>query len=421
MDAFDDVFDNMDNLMDMEALMMAEMLRAEEAQSIFDEPVADAPVIPEVINILNEDVRDAFIEDVLSVGYESEWFTKPAVPTVTLDGTSSGIAFHEEQLMNMLEASPQVIMFTSNFGKVIYPGYTPPTPVKKRKKDVVRRRKVQGDGSSFNSQISCFVARRDYTRPWTDQDGVVHQPEMTPDGLYYVIPTNAPRFEYKIFRNGRLQLPGATLTTFDEGMAGAKLVQLTIWEAIGNKLVQPMVTSMSSVMINFKFIIKLRPRHLVDMKALRDVLELDQYKRGDVRVNLVKYSRQKANLSAEMIVAGYPGVTRTNIYLRGRINIIGVKIPTVATKIFDFLHNIFSTHAALTRREGGVCCVPISHNVRPATDPVAYARMIFENPVHPISADDDRAIAAFIDDVVEEYTREVDLAWQSIGGSTAVW
>lgn len=445
MDGFDDVFDN------MEELMMAEMLRAENDPVVFDEPPEPepepvrrapgrknrgAPPDPqeppqEVINILDLDVREAFIQDVKSVGYSAEWFTKPQVPTVTLDGTSSGILFHEEHLISELEATPRVIMFTCNFGKVIYPGYVPPTPAKKRKKKVARRRKVQGDGSSFNSQISCFVCRLDYTQPWTDADGNVHQPEMTPDGLYYVIPTNAPRFEYKIFRNGRLQLPGATLTTFDEGIAGAKIIQKIVWEAIGNRLVEPIVTSMASVMINFKFQVKLRHRYIIDLKALSMVLMREcKRKTYGVSVNLVKYSRQKPNLSAEIIVDGIPGVTRTNIYLRGRVNIIGVKIPSVASRIFDFLHMIFSmtNEPALTRREGGICYVPMIRNLRAPMDPVKYADLLLsgtdeytegytEGYTAGYGETDPTALVDFLEEAAREQEQEIANYWQELSAA----
>lgn len=423
MDAFDDIFNN------MEALMEAELLRAENDHIPDAEPTENTrpvhvePDIVEVINILDKDVQEAFIQDVLSVGYSAEWFTKPAVPTVTLDGTSSGILFHEEQLISFLEASPRVLMFTCNFGKVIYPGYTPPIPAKKRKKEVTRRRKVQGDGSSFNSQISCFVARIDYTQPWAGNDGIVHHPKMTPDGLYYIIPTDAPHFEYKIFRNGRLQLPGATLTTFDEGIAGAKLVQRTIWEAIGNYDVEPVVTSISSVMINFKFVIKLRPRYIADLAAIRSVLMKEcKRKTYGVSVNLVKYSRQKQNLSAEIFVDGTPGVTRVNIYLRGKVNIIGVKIPAVAAKIFDFLHMIFATtnEPALTRREGGVCYIPMTGNLRPRMDPVNYANFLFnEQPIN-ISDSENIVLGEFLTTAANDQDREIAENWQRLSALLSV-
>lgn len=348
----------------------AEMNAMAEEMMQLAPPVVDInakPVMIEVVefdpanNILDPDVREEFKHE--CVFEETDIFSRPISTTNTMEGYLSNVSFHERDLIEELVPDEDFVIYKCNYGKLKYEGYTEPVRQRKtnrgRKKKPKKKkhRKKQGNGGDFNSQVTVVIRSSLASAP---VDGIV--------------PYGTKVYKFKVFRTGKLQLPGVHQHLIDDVVACTKKIvqilnfHLHAGEENTAKLTN--IININPVMKNYKFIVKLPPGHIIDMEALRRILfktktydpsmvELLNGLLGSENVPIkdefegmpkhpsifmLKYNRQDTKLSIKFSTPIYKKPkkkTRINIFMRGKINILGAFYSSVTHQICEFLHWVF--------------------------------------------------------------------------------
>lgn len=371
----DDQLARDDNILDDDYDQLIDDIRAIEA------PAMIHPVIPrEMIevsafdpnhNILNPDVRDRFRDE--RIFEETALFTAPISTTNTMEGYLSNVDFHERDLIIELIPDERVVMYRCNYGQSVYDGYTDPASAhktnrgRKKKNKNKKPRKKQGDGGSFNSQVT-FVVRSMSTPEPVYNDGTSGS---HPHGCY-LIPHGTPVYKFKIFRTGKLQLPGAHQHLMGDVVDCAKTIanilnfHLHAGESNPSRLCN--VININPVMKNYKFVTKLPPVHIIDIGGLKRVLHnkrflADPEAPPHPAIFMMKYTRQDTKLSIKFSTPIYrkpKKKTQINIFMRGKINILGAFDADVTRQICDYLHWIFTKYAdQVIVHEGGIEPTPL--------------------------------------------------------------
>jgi hypothetical protein len=272
-------------------------------------PVAETPVEPpatptrdELINVMNESVKKQLEAE--KIFDRLELFTDPLPTTYTMEGFASHLQFHEETIMCRLEPDANVVEFRSNYGRKTYAWYyaTPKVKTPRVKAKQGKERKKQGDGSEFNSQMT-FIVRQEIIQPalrWS-QD----------------IPPDPPIYKFKVFRTGRIQIPGVTPGDICKVIDKTRCVTAILAAAVG---VESELVSMNAVMKNYKFQLVLERGQLINLPRLVELLS------GAPRAHMFVHSREynKLSLKYKTPIASKPEkLTRIHIFLSGKIDVLG--------------------------------------------------------------------------------------------------
>jgi len=287
-------------------------------------------------NILVHVIREEFKREI--VFDNCDLFTNPQPTTLTIDGFLTNVRMHENELINVLEPTPTIVVLDCNFGTKIYPGYTPPVKVKntnRGRKRIIKpksTRKVQGSGRCFNSQLTFETLRS------------------------VVSKTGATTYKFKLFRNGRLQLPGAKPEIVEDIIEKAYLIVDVMNHSlhdgeldIGKKT---NISNMNTVMKNYKFYTLLAKNQLIDLGALKKILlqhKILEQPDSPPRPPIidVKYTGEDTNVSVifSTPTAKKPSkYVRVNIYMSGKINILGSYYDLVTKQMCEYLYYIFKKH-----------------------------------------------------------------------------
>lgn len=154
----------------------------------------------------------------LHVGVDADTmihFTEYKLSTITVDAFLTNVEFHEEDMVQWATPNKRVIRVCSNFGEVIYDKYTPPLPKvksnrgRKKKEKPKKKRQIQGSGKYMNSQAT-----------------------------FEVLSINIPNkiYKIKIFRNGRIQIPGVINDNLDDAIDVIEQARLVVIDALGMSL-----------------------------------------------------------------------------------------------------------------------------------------------------------------------------------------
>jgi hypothetical protein len=284
-------------------------------------------------NIMNFDARERFKNECI-VTDPMPLFSEIFATTNTIGGCLSNVSFHEQDLITELTPDERIVMYRCNFGKLVYEGYSETIKVRttnrgrKPKKKVVKTRKMQGMGTDFNSQITCLVLGA----------------------------TPPIRYKIKVFRTGKVQLPGVHQLHVDDAIECIqRIVQVLNFHLHPGETDPARLTrviNMNPVMKNYKFVVNLPSAHLLDLRRLR-VIFVQERKDSDAnaprhpRIFTVKYTRQDTKLSikfATPIPHKIKKKTRINIFMRGRINILGAFQFHVTEQLYRYLHWVIDTH-----------------------------------------------------------------------------
>lgn len=369
-------------------------------------------------NLLNIVVRDGFVQTRLFTPADTNihalsdnvpLFTAPQSTTNTACGMLSNVQFHERDLIQDLLPTHDFLVFHSNYGRYKYEGYDePPTHASKRAARVVRKpRKKQGEGAykgtTFNSQITIIMrstlepviycscggfydatgnarasANDDQsniagsTRASTDTTLDPHDPGAC-ERCIPRVPANAKIYKFKLFRTGKIQLPGVKQQLVGDVLSCVnKIVDLLnmslhFGETDPRALVQ--LININPTMKNYKFTInlagiaphtvpalansahtsepaadtpagaELEPSQkagpcvaqcttqlMCDLIAFRDAVLAVPPAAWPGERAYVKYDRQDTKLSVVFItpIPGNPHKkTRVSIFMRGKVNILG--------------------------------------------------------------------------------------------------
>jgi hypothetical protein len=200
-----------------------------------------------------------------------------------------------------------------------------------------RQRKLQGDGTCFNNTI----------------ESVIIPNITTPNKVYNIkcFPTT-----------GETQVPGVIMDSLEDGRTVVRHWVNYLNNALA---ISPpiLIESEGPIMLNFKFrLIRTSPRIILNLDAIASLLEsiIDGKIESPYNVREIKPPTEDLKLSVKFIVirAGRPyKKVRVNIFLRGKINILGANSFEVAHKIYDFL-----THRLKTRWTSLVFLQPVPDN-----------------------------------------------------------
>lgn len=192
--------------------------------------------------------------------------------TCTVEGLLSNVNHNESVLTDLLDCEENIVKIDSNFGHLKLESYNnapkerKSSRGRKKKPKPVKPRKVQGDGTGFNSQIS-FTVLGDVLRlkPLT-ADKHSEKAEIvtfadTP-GIYEKF---IKEYKIKIFRNGKFTIPGV----LTEDLSDVKSPLLKLCDYFERMFLDKVeIINLFSVMRNYKF-------HLAEGKI--DVKKLQHY------------------------------------------------------------------------------------------------------------------------------------------------
>jgi hypothetical protein len=250
------------------------------------------------MNILDTDVRYKFKNEIISP--ETAYLSSPKLTTATLSGGFANIKMHESDWIKDMVASKYLLLFRCNFGEVVYDKYIPPPRKEKKKKnnDKKTNRKKQGTGTEFNSQITIYVNAEHYL--YTDDD---------------IIPSSVPVFKFKIFRNGRTQLPGGDINLIDNVVSSAKNIESYLNRIFFEKETELckliMIININICMKNYKFSIALKNTQLINLERIRDLyLEYSQSKDFSYREDMPLEERLTQDIAISDII---PNGSFTNL------------------------------------------------------------------------------------------------------------
>lgn len=279
----------------------------------------------QTMNILDIENRAQFVAE--NVANETKQLSAPQLTTVTVVGAYANIKMMEEDWIKYMSTNRHILVCSCNFGRIVYDKYTPP-PRKEKAKKKKSDRKVQGNGSEFNSQITLFANAEPHL--FTDDD---------------IIPTNTPVFKFKLFRNGKIQLPGGRKEVIDNIVDATRYI-----EAYCNRIFNPSVVDLLKLikvinvnisMKNYKFIIKLGENQIVNLERLKELFT--SYKiRGETSIGVFDIipNGSLTNLSIEFNTPVYGNDDkhmRMTIEKSGKVNIKGALYIDYTTQAFDLL------------------------------------------------------------------------------------
>jgi hypothetical protein len=380
-------------------------------------------------NVLDPTIRERFKHE--TIFEPDQIFTTPISTTNTMEGYISNVKFHESELILEVLPDEDVVIYRCNYGKVIYEGYTEPVVTKltnrgrKKKTKKKKFRKKQGNGTDFNSQLTFVIRSPSVAIGPPNSAGICE------------VPSSAQVYKFKVFRTGKIQLPGVHQRDIDNVIASARLIaqilNVHLHPGVHDPACISQMINMNPVMKNYKFTVRVPPGHILDLKELGKLVA-DEKERGDGPLEdddymppshppifMWKYSRQDSKLSIQFSTPIYrkpKKETRINIFMRGRINILGAFNIEDTRRICDYLHWLFEMYPE--RVIVPECCddeeeEPLwTANITPMSEE-EYAAVMYESlhwlpSIPAISEEEYAAIMELVDEAYAEKIRADNLA-----------
>lgn len=295
----------------------------------------------EETNLLYEDILNEFKSVHLP---ETDILSEGILTTCTAQGLFENVEFHEKDLTQKLKLKYPIGEAYSNYGRVITPGYVPYEVPKlnnrgrKKKEKPKSTRKIQGDGTCFNTQIT-FSVETDFI------DITSPSKLVSSDKIKNMIKNNVERkpLKFKVFRTGKIQLPGVKQNIVDKIIIATHIIgkQLDVILKSNVKLLY-----LKPDMKNYKFVVK----NMVEPQIINFEYLLSRIKYSkfvfEPGISIISVS-QHANSTKLTIIFLTPNEkSQTDtitviIVLRGKINILGSYLTKHAQNIYAFLNYIF--------------------------------------------------------------------------------
>ncbi len=296
------------------------------------------------INFLDPNVL-AEIENLDNLPKETDFQYPTYYTTITVNGDITNVRFHEETLIKIVKPSIEVPRYWCNYGDEVHESYVPKiikTPsARGRKKKVLpeadaKPRKKQGTGECFNSQLTFFIPTGQF----------VNQPREV---LERARQNNInPYYQIKVFRPGKIQLPGMKPTQARDIIRAVDVVLKVLNEVL--KPAEPAVLEyLGTSMKNYKVLLKLQPKqklHLVRMLgmmlSLRDT-EIPSHRKDGSKITIFDaiYNRENdTNLAISFAtpVIGNPlKLVLVKIYMSSKINILGGRYMEDTKDVLQFV------------------------------------------------------------------------------------
>lgn len=385
LDLLDDSDDDMDDIYDngqiQDIKYMNDVFKGVNDIKKIDIVESEIPTKYEDYNILN---KNAQIVDLIYD--EDNIFSKPISTTITMGGLLSNVKFMEEDFIKLLEATEDIPRIHCNYGEKLHESFLKPSKDKtnnrgRRKKEKTKKqRKIQGDGSAFNSQITFHVRskidtenrkvkyyiknntgeeyketefiKEIYNDPSFKEPLVIFinkktEEEFIKSEITEIIRTEVVPKEYKwkVFRNGELQLPGAKPDRIDDIIESCKKIAKLLNSVIDEDAKKIEVMRIAPHMKNYKFFLKLVEGQIIDLNKLYKVLEDDKLNNiSNPSIFDVKYDDEETKLHIKFrtpLEKKPKKNTRVNIHMGGKINILGAFKEDITNNIILYLINMF--------------------------------------------------------------------------------
>lgn len=265
-----------------------------------------------------------------------------------LSNIDKGVAALTEQMCKSLNS--EVVAINSNYGHACWPGYehllkSPKIPLDRHTPSRGRVRKVQGDGTCFNSAVEPIL--------------VIKHPGISVDKIYKVkcFPTT-----------GETQVPGVICSDLSDGNAVLKVfVNYLNGLHVGtDPNLQITILSEQAKMLNYKFAVnRINPRILINlpalakymqslenMKAIKGCILTDDQKKVFEKWSkliLPPYTVRETKFSADDVKVSFifdsiSRGPRINIFQKGKINILGADSVESAKYIYEFFLEMFTAN-----------------------------------------------------------------------------
>lgn len=280
------------------------------------------------MNLLNREVKEKFTTEL--VGIETQHLTFPKLSTSTIYGMFANVSMHEADWVKQFDVDKYVLALRCNFGEKIYRHYAPPPRKIKKKKKGKPERKKQGTGTEFNSQLTFIM--NSAPNDFTDDD---------------IIPTNHLVFKIKVFRNGKIQLPGNYLHHVDQIVHCTRHIESLINNRfnVGQSDISKLahIMSINICMKNYKFEIKHQDKQTIDLVKLAAAFDDKRLLRQSNiphHINEVAPNTARANLSVLFKTPTYSDVNKTlrlTIEKSGKVNIKGGLYVEYSANVFALL------------------------------------------------------------------------------------
>lgn len=258
-------------------------------------------------NLLNDEARARINEELKIPALEH--VTAPKIFIITLDGFISGVRFNEMKHMRSLTPTIDIPIIKSNGGEMVHPLYYVNQHIKKTRRG--RNKKILPPKScnSLKSQIT-FKARR--PEPERSHEVIVH----------------------KLFRSGNIQISGLTYDDIDMCKVMVdRIIALIRDTCLVEEDCEPELTSLCSIMENYKFNIILKPREALNLMQLKKELQRNAHlidtinsTGEDVRLLYISYDYSLAAMRLVMICPTAPKKKKTlitNVFSTGKVNVLG--------------------------------------------------------------------------------------------------
>lgn len=403
---------------DTETLHMTELVKNMEVPPIAEiarpVPVEIREFDPDN-NVLHFAQREKFKNGVIFEN--SAIFTDPISTTNTMGGFLSNVKFHENELIHELIPDDHFVLAKCNYDKIIYEGYREPVKVKKtnrgrkKKLKVKKKRKVQGNGTDFNSQITFFIRSMADTR--SDP-----------------VPADAKIYKFKAFRTGTIQLPGVHQHCIDDIIECVrKLVEVLNFhfhpgETDRSKMTN--IVNINPVMKNYKFVIKMPPMHILDLDAFNKLILKERSAAHPDKPKILApvYNREASKLAIIFKTPIYRKpvkMTRVNIFMRGKVNILGAFDVDITAQICNYLGDLLLTHYdELIVMEGGFINIKLVNNILPL-DPLDEKKIVHSvvnwlPDLPPLTDMEVEGIFSMIDAVFDDHMRDFNETLERILG-----
>jgi hypothetical protein len=316
-----------------------------EASESEEKPVF--PVYSE--SLITEKNREQFMYEVITP--ENMYFTEPQPTMMTMEGYITNILFKEEEAIAAIKAdkefylSKDIIIYRCNFGEEIYEGYTEP-PVKvrtnrgrKAKDKKSSTRKKQGKGTELSTQLSCFVVSR-------NEPCIIDTAETK-------VPSSANVYKFKVFRNGKIQLPGSLPKNIND-IYDCINILIPKLQRLSNNGAESTITSLGHVLKNYKFAMKLTHGEIFNHRKLKEVLLAEKARRPNF-IHVVECSEHKSKTKVKFYTPRENDPNKTvvfNIFMKGKINILGAYDVNQLRDICIYLQKLLINTPGLIIYEG---------------------------------------------------------------------
>jgi hypothetical protein len=314
-------------------------------------PVARVPEFDERFDLSDMNNREEFTNEVI-FGPELTLFSGLTPTTITVNGNFTNVAFNEEELINRLTTDEEILACKSNFGKMFYTEYEPPTKSKKtnrgrkKKEKKVKIRKSQGTGDEMNSQVTFIIKSTTVN---------------TENGK---VPSNAKVYKFKVFRTGKLQLPGVRPADINDVLDCAKILanELDLILHV-NDASRTMLANLNPVMKNYKFEVRLPPGHVFILPELKKIMQRMEI---DYRRDIASPQPPHPTFTFGKVLYGYMAIlfdtpiptrsdkkVRVKLFMGGKVNILGGLHPDVSRRICEYLHYVIENNLEQISGEAG--------------------------------------------------------------------